>query len=80
MSELSKGLDSISQRASRHRSRFPHYLGVGDTWQRQPECPRHPELVESSGRLVGFPAGAAGHVQTACRGGQMRFEETVRKS
>lgn len=45
-----------------------------------PERPRHSELVESTGLLVGFPAGPAGHVQTACRGTQMRFEETVRKS
>lgn len=62
MSELSKGLDSISQRASRHRSRFPPYLGVGDTWQRQPEVP---------------PPSRIGRVQRptswlSCRGGWAR--------
>lgn len=55
------------------------YLGVG-AGSLSLKRPRLPELVESTGLLFGFPAGPAGHVQTACRGSQMRFEETVRKS
>lgn len=74
MFELSKGLDSISQRASRHGSRFP-YLGVGNTLAAPSRSapPRHPDLVDSTFRQVGLPAWEAGHIQTACRGSQIRF-------